>query len=316
MAKDSTEELIELINDPLVIEFLRQQPRPASPQPPKPARPSAKQSKLSSGAPLLELPLEMILRIAAHLPPSDQASLYITSKALFRTLAGRRCPLDNETQKIFLETLERDPGVGDRLYYCEICTRLHRYDAWWGVTNWQADPTQAKQCLWSPQPRYANFRPSGWYVFCTALFPSVVRVDYHHGRLVMNRHRRGAPNGLPLDRMRIEKQSWTSVGSEQDGCMVRTAEMEPRIIDDELFLSITATVTAAEGRGCSLEALRAHVTALNLRVCNHEATGLGMPRHDFSPTWLLRKYERWRPSTAGNPAITAWAPKEPDQRAA
>ncbi|PNH72944.1 hypothetical protein VD0001_g4626 [Verticillium dahliae] len=308
MAKDETEELIELIKDMSVVEFLRHQLRPASRQ--SSASPScpAVQPKATKGTPILDLPLEMILRIAWHLRPADQAALSMSSKVLLRCLEGRLQPMNTMHRKTFLQTLERDPGVGNHLYYCTFCIRLHRFDPYWGVINWQAGPRQAKQCRWWTKPRAINLRPHGWYVFITNLFPSAVRIHYYHGRLVMNRHRRGAPSGLPLERLQVKRLTWTCMGVPQGGSVVRTAEMEPQVISDELFLCSTTTVTAANGGGCSLDKLRAHVAALDLQVCGHEAMILKTPRHRISPTWLLDLYEQWRPGAAGSRAIAAWSP--------
>ncbi|RNJ57834.1 hypothetical protein D7B24_005475 [Verticillium nonalfalfae] len=306
MAKDETEELIELINDVSVVEFLRHQPRPASRQSSKSPSCRGVQPKATNGTPILDLPLEMILRIAWHLRPADQAALYMSSKALLRCLHGYLRPMNPMHLTAFLQTLERDTGVGNHLYYCSFCIHLHKFDPYWGIINWQAGPRQAKQCRWWTKPRAINLKPHGWYVFITNLFPSAVRIHYYHGRLVMNRHRRGAPSGLPLERLQIERLTWTCMGVPQGGNVVRTAKMEPQVISDELFLCITTTVTAANGGGCSLEKLRAHVAALNLQVCGHEAMILKTPRHCISPTWLLAFYEQWRPAMAGNMAIAAW----------
>ncbi|KAF3354312.1 hypothetical protein VdG1_07777 [Verticillium dahliae VDG1] len=296
MAKDETEELIELIKDMSVVEFLRHQLRPASRQ--SSASPScpAVQPKATKGTPILDLPLEMILRIAWHLRPADQAALSMSSKVLLRCLEGRLQPMNTMHRKTFLQTLERDPGVGNHLYYCTFCIRLHRFDPCWGIINWQASPRQAKQCRWWTKPRAINLRPHGWYVFITNLFPSAVRIHYYHGRLVMNRHRRGAPSGLPLERLQVKRLTWTCMGVPQGGSVVRTAEMEPQVISDELFLCSTTTVTAANGGGCSLDKLRAHVAALDLQSWYEMQEDAG-PGDSTGKQWVftLKSYHQLGP---------------------
>ncbi|KAM0324370.1 hypothetical protein ACHAQA_008151 [Verticillium albo-atrum] len=248
----------------------------------------------------------MILRITRSLYTADKAAFFITCKALFCVAGRAPTPLHGTARRVLLRTLERDPGVGDHLYYCGFCIQLHRFDPWWGPQDWHVDPAQAKACAGWFHPTNVMYKPHSWYAFSTTLFPHAVRVGYRHGRLVMNRHRHGAPCGLPLERLRIDQVSWTC-GTWPENRLARTAAMEPRILNGELFLAITSTVTAVDSR-CSLQELREIIKALDIRVCSHGGMKLTTPRHDFKPAWLLGLYERWRPVPASRAPFLAWAP--------
>lgn len=84
-------------------------------------------------------------------------------------------------------------------------------------------------------------------------------IDYQSVRLAMNRHFFGPPNGLPLENFEVEAISTSSLLPWQE-------TWSARILQDELFLSATRTLSSA---GWDDEAFRAALDSDWREICGH-----------------------------------------------
>lgn len=75
-------------------------------------------------------------------------------------------------------------------------------------------------------------------------------LNYLYGRLVINRHLHGSPNGVPLENL----ERPTLLNSWGDGPLWLETPF-PRIIDDELFLCITHSISG-ERLHCGMRLMR------------------------------------------------------------
>ncbi|ROW13623.1 hypothetical protein VPNG_04540 [Cytospora leucostoma] len=207
-----------------------------------------------SPPPLLQLPVELVLEICDHVDAVGLASiaaLAVTCKALYSVIsANNRLPqLEGRDLTSFLRQLARD--LGDTFYLCQECWRLHRF-----CSDWGPEDVDSRTGCRLVQLRYVWPYQLGWY----------------HVHLVMNRHRLGGTNGLPLRNLEVRHSS-VGVG---DGTWHH--DWSARIIDGDLFLRARHTI-----RGHGERDLRRAVGHEHLFVCNHiRMHSYALTRPEFS----------------------------------
>jgi hypothetical protein len=198
-----------------------------------------------NGSILLQQPTDIFLHISKQLTRTSAVALSLTCKAAFVLLSPRvRTCFSNTDRECFLLFLEKD--VGDRVYYCHFCSKLHSFSSYWGPNAQDIEP-------WRFNTRDCRYSQLFW------LANTGSKLGYHHVRLVMNRHLLGPPRGLPLWQLQYE-----TTGLTRPPCWVH--KWTGKVIGNELFLSATHTISHSEG---SAEALRDAVDYHHFDICNH-----------------------------------------------
>ncbi len=228
------------------------EPGPPSPSPspplPLPVVPS-----------FLLLPADIILYLCQqHLPPASAAALSLTCKALFglvfqRASLGR--DMDASERQDLQLLLEKDLGHG--WWYCHGCSHLHPISTP-GPTGGVRD-SYSWLAGWDARLPHHNRR---W------LEGSSFSIDYQSVRLAMNRHFLGPPNGLPLEHFDVEASS-TTLTPWQGKWLPWQEKWSARILQDELFLSATRTLSGAGWTDGSLRAALDHEWR---QICGHVRT--------------------------------------------
>ncbi|KAI0969363.1 hypothetical protein F4678DRAFT_473973 [Xylaria arbuscula] len=166
---------------------------------------------------LLNTPVKVFLLISDRLSPDALAALSLTCKPFYLILK-ERIQLNSADRNTLLLLLEKD--LGDKLYYCHFCSRLHPFSPSWTPVDSYLRARKIQNCCYECCPVLGQaFSLSKPYHY---------GIGYHHARLVMNRHLFGAPRGLPLDHLHrrfveLSPRSWTQ-------------DWSARIVDNELFL--------------------------------------------------------------------------------
>ncbi|KAK5996179.1 Amino acid oxidase fsqB [Cladobotryum mycophilum] len=164
---------------------------------------------------------------------------------------------DMQRKKLLLR-MERDSDVGDHMFYCFLCTKLHGF----GHTSFTYPdrlPEQQKCCNRGPEYAHSGvrFAPTG----------SNLQVGYWQARLVMNRHFYGPGRGLSLETIVPNPEKWESIHRS-----VKVIQsMEARIVQDSLFLKCTHEVTTNPKMNPTLRSFRRDLSQLDLFICNHKA---------------------------------------------
>jgi hypothetical protein len=162
----------------------------------------APSSQACSASPpmLLQQPLDIVLLISETLQPADAVALSLTCRALFRLLfsdARKRLTKVSTGWVSLLLRLERDPRVGDRYYYCQICRKLCPF------IGEQDGRYYLYEQLGYEQAAYRRLRNLGYH-HCDITRGMRFQLDggfgftFYQARLVMNRHFYGLRMGLPL----------------------------------------------------------------------------------------------------------------------
>ncbi|KAK4151286.1 hypothetical protein C8A00DRAFT_45484 [Chaetomidium leptoderma] len=210
------------------------------------------------------LPVDIVLYLCRkHLPPASAAALSLTCKALFDLVFPRaRLGLDmkaSERQDLQL-LLEKDLGYA--WWYCHGCSLLHPISTR-GPTG-GLDDRPSWPFHWDSARPHHNKR---W------LDGSSFSVDYQSIRLAMNRHFLGPPNGLPLENFNVEASSIETSSSTLNPWQGKwppwQEKWSARILQDELFLSATRTLS---GAGWTDETLRAALDHEWREICGHVRT--------------------------------------------
>ncbi len=222
-------------------------------------RPAVKCTKF----PLMRLPWDLILYISQHsMDPPSALAFSLTCKAMWaatftKSLARLQDDFDRED---FFLLLERDlVGLKRPIYYCHRCIRLHTFDLDRDGPN-TVNPYLPYMHPYLPYPR-RGIPPEGC---CRKVRLSIDRDDrtigYPHARLIMNEHLYGAGHGLPLSTLKIiyrgdPERHWT-------------LKWLAKVIDDELYLSVTHTLRF---RGTAMEL--AHILGKSdHEICAHVGT--------------------------------------------
>ncbi|KAL2134832.1 hypothetical protein VTI74DRAFT_10728 [Chaetomium olivicolor] len=178
---------------------------------------------------ILELPTDILTYLAREcLTPPTAVALSLTCKALYNLFLPHlhttgRLPLNNKGAKAELcELLERD--VSDEYYFCPICPSLHRYLPSDGPTSsdfaLNRKALSCRRCRWT-------------------LGDDRFTLGLHHVRLALNRHLYGPSSGIPLENFEVS-------------CLTHTypswsERWSAKIVDDDLFLSSTRTLSYGSG---------------------------------------------------------------------
>jgi len=205
----------------------------ARPQPPPP--------------PFLQLPADIVLHLCSeHLPTASAASLSLTCRALFALLFPKlKVSLDKQAaeRKGLLLLLEKD--LGQSWWFCHTCSLLHPISSQGPIGGVYGQPRKSTR----PDHDSRSLNASGF------------SIDYQTVRLAMNRHFYGPPNGLPLENLYVETFSDTVLPWEE--------VWSARIIQDELFLSATRTVSGIDWTD---ETMRAALDREWHEICGHVRT--------------------------------------------
>lgn len=105
-----------------------------APRPSIAPRPSL--APLPSVAPLSNLPAEIVLLISSHLTvdPTALVALALTCKPLYNIITVERANLQGAHRENLLLLLEKD--LGDKVFYCPYCSRLHSFLSSESPTNY------------------------------------------------------------------------------------------------------------------------------------------------------------------------------------
>ncbi|KAB5513344.1 hypothetical protein GE09DRAFT_632114 [Coniochaeta sp. 2T2.1] len=214
---------------------------------------------------LLDLPVEIILEIADHLSSwLVAAALTVTCKALFHILEKKADKLGGGQQPasraVLLGLLEKKHG--HKFYHCQTCNHLHGFSQAWNPTTTTTKgggPEKNKES--AVVLRYCRAQ----HVFNPNPGRNGYNLSCAHARLVMNRHLRGAPKGLPLEA--LSRSVWTRHYHRDDGLLWRQ-HFCARIVGDDLLLRVRHVIEGSE------ENLRHDVVDGRHKICNHVLTGL------------------------------------------
>lgn len=172
--------------------------------------------------------------------PDAVCCLALTCRHLFWTLAynGRPPRVEGKRRTSFLELLERD--LSHNFYFCDNCSKLHRFDRSWGPTNFDSIRNWCGRYVLDN-----NYRLDPYYL------------GYHHLRLVMLNHLYGPTKGIPLQNLEKDILIRTRNG-------VWRQQWSARIISNELLLRAHHTLEARDE-----EQLRQALDMDYYRICRH-----------------------------------------------
>ncbi|TRX92842.1 hypothetical protein FHL15_006248 [Xylaria flabelliformis] len=202
---------------------------------------------------LSNTPVEVFLLISEQLSADALAALSLTCRSFYSILKAR-IQLHGTDREALLLLLEKD--LGDKLYYCPFCSRLHPFSPSWTPVDINLKARENQSCCYERCPAWGQaFRLS---------HSSQYNLGYHLARLVMNRHLFGAPNGLPLDSLHrrfVEFQDYDTRPWNQD--------LSFKIVDNELFLRAVHVFYARDS--ASFAAASGHQ---NHYICPHIITAV------------------------------------------
>ncbi|CAG9976156.1 unnamed protein product [Clonostachys byssicola] len=237
---------------------------------PRPSQSQNKRARIIQTCKLFDQPTEIILLISKFLNNPSRAAFSLSCKTAYTLVGpapGEKFRLKTMERTALLQLMERDPTVGDHLYYCDRCIILHPFEERWTKPPVLMLLDRDLCSTW-------NLHPMG----------NSLRVEYCHARLVMNRHFYGAPNGLPVESLTSKA---TNSRSSAELIQSRTA----RIINDQLYIRSehrvvpkTATVDPDTFYRC--------LYIFSLNICHHQETD---HVHTISPE-VLRFAAKTRPS--------------------
>lgn len=86
---------------------------------------------IQQSSPLAQLPVEILLCVVDHLgeSPESTVALALTCKPLFASFGHKVTSLRGANRLALLTHIEKD--AGDRLVYCPVTCRLHRFEKSW-----------------------------------------------------------------------------------------------------------------------------------------------------------------------------------------
>jgi hypothetical protein len=195
----------------------------------------------SSGA--FALPPEIILMIASHLDSPLKISLSLTCRKLHRLCFHGNPPLSLAEKETLLLLLEKDVAS---LYFCHRCAKLHYWHRRWSrfITPWYKESIPCKGGKDNDDLVISHLR----------------YIPYYYALLVMNRHFYGSTHGSVK---KLEERTFSLHAS--DG-FVEKLSQHARIVDGQLLVSSTITVTHSRGDSASL---RRHIEGSRTEVCTH-----------------------------------------------
>ncbi|KAI0443394.1 hypothetical protein F4803DRAFT_574454 [Xylaria telfairii] len=169
---------------------------------------------------LSNTPAEVFLLISNQLSVDALAALSLTCRSFYIILKSR-IQLRGPNREALLLLLEKD--LGDKLYYCHFCSRLHPFSPTWTPVDANLAARKIQSCCYECcSARGQAFSLSNLCHYS---------IGYHLVRLVMNRHLFGAPSGLPLDNLHRRFVEFKPYGARP-----WTQDWSAWIVDNELFL--------------------------------------------------------------------------------
>ncbi|KAM5352747.1 hypothetical protein ACJ41O_005469 [Fusarium nematophilum] len=209
---------------------------------------------------MLRLPPELIDIIFQFLDGESQVCFALTCRTLYndyflKTSKEFRRAHHRYSIRGLLHLLEKDsPGS----YYCSDCHMLHRWDV----------PAREN---WTPWEEWkGDLRPHLYFYDRNSALEFPVgedhRLTFNAARVVMNRHFYGPLHGIPLQDLELDTRAelCRETGASLD------MSVRPRIIDDELFLSITYRLLHPQEDAENLKRL---INGASWRVCRHLQIG-------------------------------------------
>ncbi|RSL76196.1 hypothetical protein CEP51_010193 [Fusarium floridanum] len=224
----------------------------------------------------LMLPNEVIDVIFGSLDGPTQICFALTCRTLYKSYFPQTDPYywrrrDWYWRKGLLCRLEKDIPE----YYCCLqCAKLHRWDVPWNK-------------VWSiskPWRGYLDFHPTRDLELDYFEFPvgEDHYLTYQAVRVIMNRHLYGPRHGIPLEAIELDTHKLCQETGTTVDMVVR-----PRIIDDELFLSVHYKMLHPQNDTQNLEKF---ISQARLRVCRHLQIGAHWTRlgcwHRHPPLFL------------------------------
>jgi hypothetical protein len=203
---------------------------------------------------LLQLPVELLLEISDWLPSASAVALALTCTSLFGPIFPRN-RLQGPQLEDLLRLLERD--LSKQLFFCQPCQTLHRFSQWW-------------------KPGYEDKFNAPCKPMVTVYDTFYVR--FHLARLAMNKHLLGG--GLSLEQLAgsfnvsARRNSWE-------------INFTARIIQDELFLSVSHTLSLTGTGADNCRALQSH----DHGICHHLTTH--PPRTRLKGNSSAMPYRQW-----------------------
>lgn len=233
---------------------------------------------------LLLFPNELLYCLSDHLSKVDSLMLGATCNKAYQIFSTGSNNLTEAERQDMRARLMRDH---DKLHHCFRCNRMHTFAEDTGPLKHEQDehPDGSKRHRWDEwtplNGLYHSFYSNDYYVNDSfdsqaalqnrnsdrsqaAGAITTYNLHFHHAQLVMMRHRLGRPHGIPLDNLKAEIKKLYDNG-------VRVVEhWTPKIIDDELYLSVTHHISHEfEVSSKNLpQLLRAHPH----RICKHITT--------------------------------------------
>lgn len=197
---------------------------------------------------LIDLPADVLYLVSDHLDTISAYSLALASRGLWAVgLPKKQLKLKTRDQKALLTLLERDRFANGR-FYCHRCNKLHQIEPNCGPKGVAETEDGSLKCGLKDV-----FAPTG---------NSTFGLNYHHARLVMNRHIYGPEHGIPLESICVNHKA-------QRGAVEIDCRTAAAIVMDELFLRRTYSFTIASGAGVA--DFRSCVGHRDFRLCEHLA---------------------------------------------
>ena len=211
-----------------------------------------RQPKSDLGA--FALPPEIILMVAAYLNETSVISLALTCRALCSLCFPSNPRLNPAEKKGLLLLLEKDIATS---YFCHYCIKLHRWHKSWG----RPISTLAEHNLPQGCKQHLQFGDLSFSTYCF--------IQYHHARLVMNRHFYGPTHGLSLRIFKTRDRFYDQFFGVTD-----SASTCAHIVDNKLLVSSTKTFSHPRG---DLKALRNYIETWAPGACPHLSLGRESP---------------------------------------
>lgn len=208
-----------------------------------------------AGSILMGLPIDILEEIFKALEPDACMAFALVCRGLsdhfFVRARDRFTSAGREYHLAVQHFLEKD--IGDRELFCVSCRAFIPFRKDWraGIPRYSSqDGPGFCNCLFHQMPR--DPRETCLGMACRSFGPDILgyQIPFHLARVVMNRHRFGAPRGLPLSCLEADITTNTC----QDH-LIWKEKWKARIIEDELFLCATHVLRQAD-QGISAEVLR------------------------------------------------------------
>lgn len=228
---------------------------------------------------LLKLPMEIFIMITSQLDKVSFTTLSLTGKAACAVFNPTKLfHLSYEERQIFLPLLEKDPRVGDHLWFCHFCSALHGFKKWQGLHMMLEDLETWRYLTCPIIMKHKKVDRLQWY----RPPQSNLILGYHHARLFMNHHLYGPTCGLPVRGFALSRRFG------MDGTLNVEQSVRARIIDDRLIMRCTHTITPVESHS-SAEHFRKALNSCRLSICNH--VSINKPYEYRDPYPKLRPLE-------------------------